>query len=191
MNPDRALLDRIESEAVLAGRPIVIGVSGYCGSGKSTLARALVDAVPDSVRMRGDDFLDPARSHRRSSDWDGVERVRLRDSVLRPFRTGRGGSFRRYDWSVRSLGEPEPVPTARVMVVDLIGLFHPDTADELDLRVWCDLPLETAVARGMARDRALGRPHDVLWREVWAPNEREFEERFAPRSRADVVVPTD
>lgn len=190
MNPDRALLDRIESEAVLAGRPIVVGVSGYCGSGKSTLARALVDAVPDSVRMRGDDFLDPARSHRRSSDWDGVERVRLRDSVLRPFRTGSGGSFRRYDWSVRALGEPEPVPTARVMVVDLIGLLHPDTTEELDLRVWCDVPLETALARGIARDRALGRAHDVLWHEVWAPNERDFEERFAPRSRADVVVPT-
>lgn len=190
MTLDRALLDRIESVAAIAGRPIVVGVSGFCGSGKSTLARAVVDVVPDSVRMRGDDFLDPARSHRRSSDWDGVERVRLRDTVLRPFRAGSGGSFRRYDWSVRALGEPEPVPTARVMVVDLIGLFHPDIVDELDLRVWCDVSLDTAVVRGIARDRALGRAHDVLWHDVWAPNERDFAERFTPRGRADVVVPT-
>ncbi|WP_457099728.1 hypothetical protein [Microbacterium sp. P5_E9] len=64
------------------GTPIVVGVSGYGGAGKSTLARGLVELVPGSVRMRGDDFLDPVRSHQRSHDWDGVERTRLVREVL-------------------------------------------------------------------------------------------------------------
>ncbi|OUD84696.1 hypothetical protein BC477_17790 [Clavibacter michiganensis subsp. michiganensis] len=43
----------------------------------------------------------------------------------------------------------------------------------------------------MARDARLGRDHDALWRDVWIPNERDFDGRFAPRASADVrVAPT-
>ncbi|GII99838.1 uridine kinase [Sediminihabitans luteus] len=182
------LTDRIAAEQRLAGRPIVVGVSGYGGSGKSTLARRIVAAVPGAVRMRGDDFLDPVRSHRRSTDWDGVERERLVTEVLTPFRESRASTFRRFDWGVRALGAPEPVPVADVMVVDLIGLFHPDASPALDVAVWCDVDLATATSRGMARDADLGRRHDALWNEVWVPNERDFEARFAPRDRADLLV---
>ncbi|MGU3411414.1 uridine kinase [Microbacterium sp. M1A1_1b] len=180
--------DRVEATVARVARPVVVGVSGHCGSGKSTLTRQLVDLLPGSVRMRGDDFLDPVRSHQRSIDWDGVERVRLRDTVLQPFRTGAGGLFRRFDWSTRALGAAEPVPVGRVLIVDLIGLFHPEALDWLDLTVWCDVDLETAARRGIARDRALGRRHDALWRDVWVPNDRDFAQRWGPRERADVLV---
>lgn len=173
-----------------AGRPVVVGVSGFCGSGKSTLTKALVAAVPGAVRMRGDDFLDPAQSHARSDDWSGVERVRLRDTVLEPFRAAAGGSFRRYDWSSRGLGREEPLPAGEVLVVDLIGLFHPAALPAIDLTVWCDVDLETAAVRGQQRDRALGRDHERLWNDVWIPNERDFVTRFDPRSAAAVLVPT-
>lgn len=172
-----------------AGRPIVVGVSGHGGAGKSTLARALVDALPDTVRLRGDDFLDPARVHRRSTDWDGVERDRLVTEVLRPFRDGTPGTFRRYDWDLGRLTDPEPVPRADVLVVDLIGLFHPAVLPLLDVTVWCDVDLDTAVRRGIARDREAGLDHDRVWTEVWAPNERDFDAAFAPRAVADVRVP--
>lgn len=173
------------------GRPIVVGISGYGGSGKSTLARTLVSALPDAVRLRGDDFLDPARVHRRSPDWDGVERERLVEDVLRPFRDGVPGEFQRYDWDLGRLSDSEPVPRADVLVVDLVGLFHPVTLPLLDLTVWCDLDLWTATQRGILRDRAEGNDHDRVWAEVWKPNERDFEERFAPRDIADVLFPKD
>lgn len=168
------------------GRPIVVGISGYAGSGKSTLARRLLTVVPDAVRMRGDDFLDPSRSHRRSTDWDGVERERLKQEVLIPFRETRAGSFRRFDWKKRTLGDPEPVPIGDVLVVDLIGLFHPVMHDAFDLTVWCDVDLPTAQNRGMKRDVELGHNHSQLWNEVWVPNELDFEARFAPREHAEV-----
>ena len=170
----------------IAGHPIVVGISGYGGSGKSTLARALIDLIPDAVRMRGDDFLDPSRSHRHSATWDGVDRSRLVEDVLRPFREERPSTFRRFDWAVRDLGEPEDVPAGQVLILDAIGLFCPDTDDALDLRVWCDVPLDVATERGMARDARLGRDHVALWRDVWVPNESDFDRTFAPRERADV-----
>ncbi|QWS33944.1 uridine kinase family protein [Curtobacterium aetherium] len=186
MNQSDVLEHIVERERVLE-RPVVVGVSGYCGSGKSTLARSLVAALPDAVRMRGDDFLDPERSHRRSSDWDGVGRERLVATVLEPFRDERTSRFQRYDWARRALGPEEPLPQARTLVVDLIGLFHPEALPTLDVTVWCDVDLDTAARRGVARDRRLGRSHDALWHDIWLPNERDFEQRFTPRHTADLL----
>lgn len=177
----------IEQKREELRRPIAIGVSGYAGSGKSTLARRIVDETPGAVWMRGDDFLDPARSHHRSGDWNGVERERLVTEVLSPFRDQRPGVFRRFDWTRRELGVPEPLPTGDVLVVDLIGLFHPDALSALDLTIWVDVPLDIAQKRGMRRDDALGRDFARLWRDVWVPNETEFERNYSPRDHTDVL----
>ena len=166
---------------------VVVGVSGFAGSGKSTLTRRLAASIEGSARIRGDDFLDPHRSHQRSSDWDGVERIRLRREVLDPFRQGRPGQFRRFDWSTRQLGPPEPIPHAQVLLVDGIGLFHPELDGVFDFAIWVDLDPGTATERGKARDRELGRNHDRLWDEVWVPNDRDFLARFDPRATADLL----
>ena len=165
----------------------MVGVSGYAGSGKSTLVRAIAEGDTAMVRMRGDDFLDPSRSHRRSSNWDGVDRRRLVGEVLTPFCEEREGTFRRYDWSRRELGDPEPVPAGEVLVIDLIGLFHPEALPSLDLTIWMDVPLDVARERGMRRDEDLGRDHSRLWDEVWVPNEVDFERNFSPRGAAEVL----
>jgi uridine kinase len=181
------VVELIEQKRQELCRPIVVGVSGYAGSGKSTLARAVVEARPGAVRVRGDDFLDPTQSHHRSDDWSGVERERLVTEVLRPFQSQRPGTFRRFDWARRELGAPEPLPTGDVLVVDLIGLFHPDVLPTLDVTIWVDAPLGIAQERGMRRDEALGRDFTHLWLDVWVPNEIDFERKFAPRDRADVL----
>ena len=172
--------------ARLAGRPIVVGVSGFGGAGKSTLARALVGEIDGAVRLRGDDVLEPAQSHHRSTDWDGVERLRIRSEVLDPFRAGRPAEFRRFDWSMRALGALEVLAPAQVLVLDAVGIFHPELDGCLDLRVWVDVDLEEATRRGMARDAAEGRLHEEFWRDVWVPNERDFAAAFDPRGRADL-----
>ncbi|TDE97649.1 phosphoglycerate transporter [Occultella glacieicola] len=177
--------------AALPGRA-TIGISGYAGAGKSTLTRALVGRIPGATRLRGDDFLDPARSHRRSPDWDGVGRDRLREEVLRPHLRGdRTIRYRPFDWSRREPGEPVTLPTGDVLVLDAIGIFHPDLLDLFSLTIWVEADPEDAVRRGMARDRALGRLHDRLWTEVWAPNDVEFAARFAPAGRAELRYRAD
>jgi hypothetical protein len=107
--------------------------------------------------------------------------------VLSPFRHERAGTFQRYDWSLRSLGPADPLPRAKVLIVDLIELFRPDALPALDLAVWCDVDLATSAQRGMARDRKLGRRHENLWRDVWLPNEQDFTQRFSPRQISDML----
>ena len=171
---------------------LVVGVSGFGGSGKSTLARELVTVAPHRVRVRGDDFLDPVRSHRRSADWDGVERARLGREILIPFRAGAPARFRRFDWTAGRLGPAESLPAASVLIVDAVGLFHPECLDLLDLTVWVDVDLERATAQGKARDLALGRRHDDLWDQVWVPNDRDFARIHDPRAMADILyAPAD
>lgn len=192
--PDRmdqgALVDLIAARCREAQEPLVLGISGYCGSGKSTLARSLTAALPGSARIRGDDFLDPTRSHHRSFDWAGVERERLVSEVLTPHRARQTSQFRRFDWTTRALGEAEPLPRTELLVVDLIGLFHSEALPSLDITIWCDVDLQTAARRGMARDRELGRNHEALWNDVWLPNEVDFATRYSPREHADILYPT-
>jgi uridine kinase len=166
------------------GAPVVVGISGFGGSGKSTLATWLTQNVPGCVRVRGDDFLDPTLSQRRSNDWNGVDRARLTREVLDPFRRGERGQHRPYDWSQRRLADAVPNPEGSVLVVDLVGLFHPEVINRFDIRVWIDLDLATATERGLARDAAMGRDHRDLWRTVWVPNEEDFERSFSPRETA-------
>jgi uridine kinase len=169
---------------------VVVAISGYAGAGKSVLARRLVDNLPDAVRVRGDDFLDPPRVHRRSSDWDGVERQRMRTELLQPFRAGRPAVIRPLDWSTGRLGAATPLPHASVLVVDSIGILHPELLPWFDLTVWVDADLQVARERGMTRDRGAGHDHDLLWTDVWTPNDREFEQTFSPRSIANLVFVT-
>jgi uridine kinase len=164
----------------------VVAISGFAGAGKSTLAKTLAASVDGCTRLRGDDFLEPERSHRRSDDWDGVERTRLRTEVLEPYRRGERVRFRPYDWNDRALGTEVELPDTEVLLVDAIGILHPDLDGCFDLTIWVDIDLETAVGRGRERDRRAGHEHDRLWTDVWQPNDRDFAARFDPIGRADV-----
>ncbi len=137
----------------------VVAISGFGGAGKSTLTKTLA-AERGWTRLRGDDFLDPMRSHLRSTDWDGVERTRMRDEVLEPFRSGEPVRFRPFDWTHRRVGVGQELPDTEVLLVDAIGILHPDLDGCFDLSVWVDVDLETAGERGRERDRRNGHDHD-------------------------------
>lgn len=180
------LIDQVMG--VVAAMPYpIIGVSGHAGSGKSTVARTLENRISGCVRVRGDDFLDPVLVHRRSRDWDGVQRGRLADEVLAPFASGHPVYVRPLDWTHGISGPPQRLGSARMICVDGIGLFHPDVIEQFDLRIWVDTDPVTAMNRGRARDQAAGLDHDGPWAHIWFNNDADFDERFAPQDHADVL----
>lgn len=111
--------------------------------------------------------------------------------MLDPFRRGERGQHRPYDWSRRRLSDPIPNPDGTVLVVDLVGLFHPAVCDRFDIRVWMDVDLTSATERGLARDASMGRDHTDMWRDVWVPNEEDFEQNFSPREAATHLLGND
>jgi uridine kinase len=146
----------------------LLAVSGFGGSGKSTLARELAKKLDAPVL--GIDEFGTAGVWGRSSDWSGLDRSRLVRQVLAPLKAGEPSvSYDScYDWeNWRSLAVKLTVNGA--LVIEGIGIFHPELQAYLDFRIWLDVDLETATRRGIERDRAAGQTTTQAWTDIWAP----------------------
>lgn len=171
----------------LPGSPVTIGISGYGGSGKTTMAQAMADALSASV-ISIDEF-GTAGVFSRSNDWQGLDRKRLVRQVLDPLSHGtRKLSYDRCDdWDSWET-VPMPLLVDRFLIIEGIGLFHPDLIPYLNYRIWLDVPLAEASARGISRAQNLGREPSEVWHRVWEPNEIDFERKFQPKTWAHCLV---
>lgn len=166
---------------------MVVGISGFGGAGKSTVAHDLSAHLPGSVLVPGDEFIRLRPPTTRSDDWSDMDRNRLLQQVLLPTQRGEAGRYQIYDWDTQTLGEWVPL-TGSVVIVEGIGLFHPELVEHIDLRVWIDVDLDTATARGMWRDENVFRnPQVDLWEQVWKPNDADFFRRFQPDQAAHII----
>ncbi len=95
--------------------PVLLAIDGRCGSGKTTLARALQEKSGAAVVHMDDFFLRPAqRTPERFAEPGGnVDRERVLEDVLIPFKQGRPVVYRPYDAHKPAMLEPvhlEPSP---------------------------------------------------------------------------------
>lgn len=171
----------------LPGSTVTIGISGYGGSGKTTLAQVMADPLPASV-VSIDEFGTNG-VFKRSDDWNGFDRNRLVRQVLAPL--SHGTCELSYD-SCDDWDSWETVPmhilVERFLIVEGVGLFHPEIIPFLDYRIWLDMPLAESTARGIAREQRLGRDPGDVWQLLWEPNEVDFEHRFQPKELAHRLV---
>lgn len=172
----------------IEGRTAIVGLSGFSGSGKSTLARSIQSVLPQIALLESDIFWIP-ENNRLSEDWSSIDRASIRADVLIPAREGRDLSFRIWDWE-RECHVDLEMSLPGILMIEGIGIFHPDLSDFFDLKIWVDAPFEAAMASGMRRDgEEYGLDNEVEWREVWIPNEWAYFERFRPDLMAEIVVP--
>lgn len=181
-----ALAALVRTARLKLDRPALVGISGFGGAGKSTLAGALREHLPKAVVVPGDEFLLDRPTTKRCDDWSSVDRMRLLDQVLLPVRRGAAPRYQIYDGGTGSLG-PWIDAAGSVVVVEGLGLFHPELAAQFDLRIWIDVDLDSATAQGKWRDEHVWQnPQTELWNDVWMPNDADFFARFRPDLAADI-----
>ena len=125
----------------------------------------------------------------RCDDWSSIDRKRLVEQVLEPARSAGRFRYQQYDWPTNALAEWQEHADFKYLIVEGIGLIHPETVPWFDVTAWIDVSLELAEERGKYRDSEIYKvDHDALWEEVWTPNERDFFERFQPATTANFLI---
>jgi hypothetical protein len=159
-----------------ARRTWTVLIDGRAGAGKSTLARALAEATGATL-VRLDDLY---------PGWDGLEAgaEAVRRELLVPRATGRGGTWRRWDWAAGRPAEQHDVPATGGLVCEGCGVLTRRSAPLADLGVWVELDEERRKARALLRDGDLFAPH---W-ERWAAEEAAVIRAEASASLADLVI---
>jgi uridine kinase len=165
------------------GFPVkLVAIDGHGGSGKSTVAELLATELGAEI-VHTDDFA----SWEEPVEWW----PRLVEHVLEPIAADAPSlSYRRSQWWPDH--RPEPVvdqPVTAVMVLEGVTALRSEFRPFLTLGIWVETPLETCLARGLARDRNRGAAAEVeaLWRE-WLAAEETYVEHDDPRAAADLVV---
>lgn len=170
-------------------RPTLVGISGFGGSGKSSVAKKLGQTVDVPV-VGVDSFQRKGAFDTDFSLWEIMDYARLEKEVLRPFMDNEG--LIRYGHSdARSglISETVEVKNGGILIVEGVGLFRPELLKYFSYKIWLDLPIEEAIARGKKRDREeYGNPTDELWDGVWKKNDLEYYSEFKPQEKADLVI---
>ena len=151
-------------------------IDGRSGAGKSTLARSIVRATGAAL-IRLDDLY---------PGWDGLAAgaEAVRRGVLVPRRTGRPGSWRRWDWEGGHIGKGILVPLGGGLICEGSGVLTYRSAPLADLTMWVELADPERKRRALLRDGEVYAPH---W-DRWAAQEAVAIAREHPVALADRVV---
>ena len=181
------LLPAIGQALRMAAARVLITLDGPCASGKTTLAERLARPL-DAAVIHTDHFVVP---HERKTaerlavpggncDWE-----RLTAEVLEPWKEGRTGIFRRYDWGPGGLLPPEPLPAQRVMILEGTYCNLPAIRRLADIRLFLDTPAEVRRQRLEARES----PASLrMFDQRWIPLENAYYEAYGLPDEGCAVI---
>ncbi|WP_432835576.1 uridine kinase family protein [Dactylosporangium sp. CA-092794] len=177
----RELAELVLARKARLGAVRLVAVDGRAGSGKSTFAGRLAAELQRTRRvtvLHTDDFLD---------GWSKMPiwQPRLREWVFEPFRSGRAGAYRRYDWGLeRLVDEWTVIEPPDVLIVEGVGSASAVMRPDLTLSVLVHAPRGLRLRRGLERDGEALRPE---WERWMTGEDGHFAEDGTPGA-ADVLV---
>ncbi len=168
-------------------RPILLAIDGRCGSGKTTLAGALEKEAGAAVVHMDHFFLRAKqRTPERFKEPGGnVDRERVLEEVLLPFRAGRPVVYRPYDAHKPALLEPVRLEPSPVTVVEGSYSCHPELWDYYDLRIFMDVGPKEQLRRIKARN---GPETLEVFKDRWIPLEEAYFRAFLPEEKCNFYI---
>lgn len=179
---------------------VIIGIAGGTGSGKTTIVKKIVDALPEgSVAVIPQDSYYNDQSHlpidvRKKTNFDHPRAFdwTLFAQQIRQLKEGNSIEQPTYSYLVCTrLPETVHVEPKEVIIIEgIMSLYDKDLREQMDLKVFVDVPADERLLRVIERDIAeRGHPLDMLidkYRNVLKPMHDEFIE--PTRQYADMVI---
>ncbi|MBI5814027.1 MAG: uridine kinase [Nitrospinae bacterium] len=190
-------------DASFTGNPrktFIVGISGGSAAGKTMVANLLAEMMADiSPLVIGVDryFLDRSSlsaEERARINYDEPEALNfsLLAEDLATLRRGEGIAMPIYDYANHAaIQNAEPVPHARLVIVEGILLFHPAAIQPLlDFRLFVDADRDVRLKRRIARDTLeRGRCEQSVIRQFNDTVEPGFEKYILPtRAESDFIL---
>jgi uridine kinase len=169
-------------------KPTLVGISGFGGSGKSSVAHKLSEAW-DAPVVGVDSFQKKGAFDTAFSLWEIMDYARLEREVLEPFFRGADIRYGHFDASKGAISRMIEMKNTGMLIIEGVGLFRPELMKYFSYKIWVDVPIEVAIARGKKRDREeYGNPTDKLWDGVWKENDLEYYRKLRPDESADMII---
>lgn len=154
---------------IRVSHPVRVGINGVDGSGKTYFAKDLADALRaktnrDVIVVSIDAFHHP-RAHRYQKGRESAEGFyhdsfqydAVRDELLAPL--GESGD-RKYRAAAFDHGSDNPVISEQetatddaILILEGLFLFRDEIRDELDYKIYLDVPFEVTLQRMLERDK--------------------------------------
>lgn len=166
-----SVLDAVAEKilAIRVNHPVRVGINGVDGSGKTFLAKNLADALTvktsRQVVLSSIDGFHHPRAHRYQKGRESAEGFyhdsfqydAVRDELLVPL--GVSGS-RKYRTQVFDHGsdssiisEEETAANDAILILEGLFLFRNEMRDELDYKIYLDVPFDVTLQRMLERDK--------------------------------------
>ena len=179
MNSLKARIDLLLSQK----EQVLIAIDGKCTSGKTTLASRLEELYDCNVFHMDSFFLRPEqRTPERFAEAGGnVDYERFYEEVLTPLLAGKAFTYRPFDCSTFTLGQPVAVTPKKLNIIEGTYSLHPYFKNPYDLQIV--LPITPQ----LQKERILQRPAFLHQRffEEWIPMENRYFAVLSPRSDLD------
>jgi uridine kinase len=203
-----ALIETMARNVAALGKgPLRVAVDGLTGAGKTSFGHELAAALHGqgraTMRASMDDFKHPWR-HAREHGYDRLsgegyyrnayDFASARDLLLGPAGPSGTGEVALCGHDpltgIDHRDTKVSAPAGAILIVDSVFAFRPEYNDCWEYRIWLDVDPETALSRGIARDRAAEGADEAarVHRDRYLAAATIYLAEVDPQSLADVII---
>ncbi len=166
----------------------LVAIDGLGGSGKSTLTHEIVKLDSKIKILESDHFpcLPEEHPYHPAGAQTRVNLGRFQHEALIPLTQGRTAMYENtFWWSTDQKPHAYEIAPGEIVLVEGCYSFHSSLRDYYDYSIWVECSEEEALSRAIKRD---GEDGAEIWKQVHAPNERNYAAKQKPMEHVDMIV---